>query len=163
MRPRTRSVRPSGSAISTASIDSSMNPNPSSANIGAVPWVMRWAESTTRVCVEVGEDATPITGPEDPAAHEPAGLVLIAVRAADLLQQGVVGWRPRLARSSLGDRPFEHAEEEVLQRRVHEAALVERGDHEGVLGVLHRRRPEKVFDEVPVRAVGPALEARRAT
>ncbi len=42
---------------------------------------------------------------------------------------------------------------------MHEAALVERRDHEVVLGVLHRSGLEQVFHEVAVGAAGPALEA----
>jgi hypothetical protein len=44
---------------------------------------------------------------------------------------------------------------------VDEVALVDRRDHEGVLGVLHRLGPQDVLDEVAVRAVGPPLEPRR--
>ena len=48
MRPRTRSVRPSGRATSTASIDSLMNPNPSSANSGRGAVLDRGARSRRR-------------------------------------------------------------------------------------------------------------------
>ena len=78
-----------------------------------------------------------------------------------------ISWRsrrsligPRLAGlRALRRRAGEHRLEELLEGVVHEAALVERRDHEVVLGVLDRCGLQQVFHEVAVGAAGPALEA----
>ena len=61
----------------------------------------------------------------------------------------------------LVDGPGEHFEDELLERAVHQRALVGRRDLEFLFRVLDRLGPQDVGDEILERARGPGLESGR--